>query len=332
MFTRPADLADDVVSAVVQDAWELTIRRIDYAPVGFGSYHWHAWADEDPWFVTVDDLVTGRSDLGTSPAERARRLAAALLSARALRDQGLAFVVAPMPTADGRILQIVQERWAVTVYPFVDGHSHQWGAYSRNADRRAVLELLVALHETSGTARDVAIQDDFAIPHRDDLSSSIADLSTTWTEGPYGEPARQLVDRHVASLDDRFTRYDRLAVSAAGDAERMVLTHGEPHAANTINTGSGMVLIDWDTALIAPRERDLWSLALEEPASLHHYATKASVPPMPELLELYRLRWDLTEISLYVALFRAPHTDTADTRTAWNGLRHSLQALSALPS
>ena len=60
--------------------------------------------------------------------------------------------------------------------------------------------------------------------------------------------------------------------------------------------------------------------------------TKASVPPMPELLELYRLRWDLTEISLYVALFRAPHTDTADTRTAWNGLRHSLQALSALPS
>ena len=32
MFTRPADLADDVVSAVVQNAWELTIRRIDYAP------------------------------------------------------------------------------------------------------------------------------------------------------------------------------------------------------------------------------------------------------------------------------------------------------------
>ena len=136
------------------------------------------------------------------------------------------------------------------------------------------------------------------------------DLSTAWTEGPYGEPARQLVDRHVARIDDRFTRYDRLAVSAAGDAERMVLTHGEPHAANTINTGSGMVLIDWDTALIAPRERDLWSLAFEEPASLHHYATKAGVPPMPDLLELYRLRWELTEVSLYVALFRAPHTDT----------------------
>jgi spectinomycin phosphotransferase len=332
VFTRPDELADDVVSAVVQEAWELTIQRIDYAPVGFGSYHWHAWADADRWFVTVDDLVTGRSDLGASPSERARRLAAALFSTRALRDEGLTFVVAPMPTADGTILQIVEERWAVTLYPFVDGYSHQWGAYSTSADRRTVVELLVALHEVSGTARDDAMQDDFAIPERDDLLSSLADLSTAWRDGPYGGPARQLVDRHAARVEARFARYDLLAAAATGQSERMVLTHGEPHAANTINTGSGVVLIDWDTALVAPRERDLWALALEEPASLHHYATEASVTPTPDLLELYRLRWDLTEVSLYVALFRAPHTDTADTRVAWNGLRHSLQALSALPS
>ena len=101
MFTRPADLADDVVSAVVQEAWQLRIGRIDYAPVGFGSYHWHAWADEDRWFVTADDLVTGGSHLGTSPKERARRLAAALGTAGVLRADGMTFVVAPTPTVDG---------------------------------------------------------------------------------------------------------------------------------------------------------------------------------------------------------------------------------------
>jgi hypothetical protein len=84
--------------------------------------------------------------------------------------------------------------------------------------------------------------------------------------------------------------------------------------------------------LIAPRERDLWSLTLEEPASLHHYAAMAGVTPLPNLLELYRLRWDLAEVSVYVSLFRAPHADTADTRVVWDGLRHSLQALSAPPS
>ena len=91
MFTRPADLADDVVCAVVTEAWEIAIRQIDYTPAGFGSYHWNAWTDEDRWFITVDDLLTGRFDLGASPAERARRLAGALCSARILRDEGLAF-------------------------------------------------------------------------------------------------------------------------------------------------------------------------------------------------------------------------------------------------
>jgi spectinomycin phosphotransferase len=332
MFTRPADLADDIVAAVVREAWELRIRRIDYAPVGFGSYHWHAWADGDRWFVTVDDLVTGGSHLGNSSTERARRLAAALCSARILRDEGLAFVVAPIPTTEGKIHQIVAARWAVGLYPFIDGCSRPSGAYRTNADRRAVVELLAALHETSGAARDHAMQDDFAIPHRDDLLSSLSDLSAAWTEGPYGQPARQLIDQHAARLDDRFARYDSLTRAAAGQPERMVLTHGEPHAANTINTESGLVLIDWDSALLAPRERDLWSLAVEEPASLLHYTAKAGVTPLPDLRELYLLRWDLTEVSLYVALFRAPHADTADTRVAWDGLCHSLQTLSALPS
>ena len=262
MFTQPADLADDVLSAVVQDAWQLKIRRIDYAPVGFGSYHWHAWTDQDRLFVTADDLVGSGSHLGTSPTERARRLAAGLCSARALRDEGLTFVVAPIPTADGEILKLVEERWAFALYPFIDGSSAQYGAYATAAERHAVIELLATLHQTRAAAHDHALHEDFAIPQRDYLAASLADMSAAWTEGPYGEPARQLVDRHAVQLDDRFARYDRLAAAAADRPELMVLTHGEPHAANTITTDSGRVLIDWDTALIAPRERDLWSLAL----------------------------------------------------------------------
>ena len=189
MFTRPTDLADDVVSAVVEDAWQLSVRRIDYAPVGFGSYHWHVRADGDRWFVTADDLIAGGSHLGASPDERARRLAAALSSARVLRNDGLTFVVAPIPTAEGEIHQLVEERWAVALYPLIEGYSPQSGSHTTSAARRAVVELLMALHETSGAARNYALQDDFAIPCRDDLLASFSNLSAAWTEGPYGEPS-----------------------------------------------------------------------------------------------------------------------------------------------
>jgi aminoglycoside phosphotransferase (APT) family kinase protein len=39
-----------------------------------------------------------------------------------------------------------------------------------------------------------------------------------------------------------------------------VLTHGEPHPGNLIQVGSRWMLVDWDTTLVAPPERDLWLL------------------------------------------------------------------------
>lgn len=43
-----------------------------------------------------------------------------------------------------------------------------------------------------------------------------------------------------------------------------------------------------------------------------------------DALRLYRLRWDLTEIALYVTELCLPHADTADTREAWDGLQDYL--------
>ncbi|WP_432843998.1 phosphotransferase family protein [Dactylosporangium sp. CA-092794] len=45
--------------------------------------------------------------------------------------------------------------------------------------------------------------------------------------------------------------------SVPADPPGLVLTHGEPHPGNTMRTGGGWLLIDWDTALLAAPERDL---------------------------------------------------------------------------
>jgi len=43
-----------------------------------------------------------------------------------------------------------------------------------------------------------------------------------------------------------------------------------------------------------------------------------------EALGLYRERWALAEICAYVAEFRRPHEETADTRSSWKELREYL--------
>jgi aminoglycoside phosphotransferase (APT) family kinase protein len=161
-----------------------------------------------------------------------QRLSASLNTAWALREAGMDFVVAPVRTSAGAIVEPAGARFAAALYPFVE-----------RDDRRP---------------------------------------------------------------------------------ERMIVTHGEPHRANTIITADGVALIDWDTALIAPPERDLWTLIAEDPSIVEEYEARTGTTPRPELVELYALSWDIAEISIYVAGFRQPHRDTEDTRLAWTALEHHL--------
>jgi spectinomycin phosphotransferase/16S rRNA (guanine(1405)-N(7))-methyltransferase len=77
-------------------------------------------------------------------------------------------------------------------------------------------------------------------------------------------------------------------------------------------TAGGWVLIDWDTAMAAPPERDLWSLDPGDGSILEAYADLTGVIPQPLMLDLYRLRWDITDIAVDVSRFRRAHTGTAE--------------------
>lgn len=104
----------------------------------------------------------------------------------------------------------------------------------------------------------------------------------------------------------------------------MVLTHGEPHIENVILTATGPMLIDWDTTMVAPPERDLWMLESGDGTVIDTYTRVTGTQVLPSMLDLYRLRWDLTEVAIYTALFRQPHTDDTDARESWKNLNSYL--------
>jgi spectinomycin phosphotransferase len=322
---RPEGLSDARVATALRDGWALEPTALDYQPVGFGSYHWRAEAG-GAWFVTVDDLDAKRRRLDDPPGEAWRRLTAALATARALADAGLGFVAAPRPTATGDVLWPVDGRYALALYPWVEGEVYAWGAYANRRERLAVLDLLVALHGAPAALAATALADDFAVEHRDRLTAALADLATPWDTGPFGEPTRRLLERHAEALARALDHYDRLVATVAEAGGPHVLTHGEPHRANTITTAAGVVLIDWDTTLVAPPERDLWALAHDDPAILDDYRARTGVAPRPEVADLYRRRWDLTDVAIYSGRFHSPHAEGEDSRHAFGYLGHYLAA------
>jgi hypothetical protein len=329
VFTRPQDLTDEQVRDAVARGWGLEVTGVEHAPVGFGSHHWWVTtADGCRWFATADDLRLRRHTDDEPLAAPFGRLHAALTTATTLRENGLDWVVAPRRTRAGAVVEPLGEAYALAVYPAVEGSGFGWGAFEDAAHRQAVLDRLVELHGVDG-CRGAAGTDDLGRALLAGLRALLADPGERWESGPFGPDAWRLVVERgeaLANLLDRFT-----TLVAETDPARFVLTHGEPHRANTVLTEEGVVLVDWDTCLLAPRERDLWMLVGEDPGILGTYEVRTGMTLHPRLLEAYRLRWALADVESCVRDLRAPHGDDEDARTAWAALRGVLDPASTSP-
>ncbi len=324
MFTRPPDIPDSTIVDVLSEVWGIDVFGVDYAPVGFGSHHWRTRGGSTDWFVTVDDLDAKRRDQSEAPDETRKRLIAALAAAKDLAARGLGFVVAPRLTVHGSVAYALTARYVVAVYPAVPGHTFDYGSYDSRADRFEVLNLLVELHATPRDWVPSAWADDLAISNRDDLETALGSLETPWPSGPFGDMTRQLLHQHAAAVTAALPAYDNQAALVLARPERTVVTHGEPHRANTIVAEQGRLLIDWDTALIAPPERDLWELITEDPAIAQEYTKRTGTPILNEVVDLYRMSWDLNEIAIYVSQFRQEHVLCEDTEESWTNLQRFL--------
>lgn len=119
------------------EGWGVEPHSVEYLPVGAGSYHWSVVDQRGTaWFVKVDDL--GVEDAGRDDAfDRLGRSFGAALALR--RDAGLDFVLAPTRTATDAAVWRLTSRYALSVFPMLEGVAGHFGAH-RPEDRVEVIE------------------------------------------------------------------------------------------------------------------------------------------------------------------------------------------------
>jgi spectinomycin phosphotransferase/16S rRNA (guanine(1405)-N(7))-methyltransferase len=213
-------------------------------------------------------------------------------------------------------------------------HSALAAAFALRHDggaRDGALDLVVRLHGATAVAAGHADRDIGPLRQRDNITDALRSLDQPWLTGPWGEPCRHLLGDHASGVERLVAHYDALACAVLANEERMVITHGEPHAGNVMVSDGKYLLVDWDTALIAPPERDLWELDPGDGSVVDAYAAHTGNDIDPNALIFYKLWFDLDEIGSYVALFRAEHDDTADTRESWTNLGHFLRPAERWP-
>lgn len=304
-----APFDDITVATVLRDEWGLAVEAIAYAAVGYGSYHWWVTAVGRRWFVTADGMDAPRPVVAAY--ELADRLAA----------DGLGFVRAPHRAPDGRVVAPAGNWW-LSVWPWIEGRTATDGRYERAEDLGGVLERLRLLHEHPVPEHESKLVDDLTLPGRSELLDVVDRLGdrTLDRKGPYAAETAARVADHAARLRADVARYDTIAEARATNPTPFVVTHGEPHAANVVHTADGPVLIDWDTARIAPRERDLWSLVGHDGWEQWY----GDVDVSDDVVELYRLQWDLSEVADYAGPLLRADERTADLDVAFDAVRRLL--------
>ncbi len=331
MLSRPDDISDDAILAAVRQWWGIDAKEAKHSPVGFGSHHWTVTvADCSRRFVTVDDLR--RKDfLGTDRKTAYQSLCAAFTLAHALHEAGHAWVVAPLVDISGEVLRPLAENYSIAVFPHLLGDAPEH--YTTDDERSRVITMLTDLHKAPRRLQTLARRETFALPNRGSLGAALGSIDEGWSGGPYSEPARELLGQHSSGVQRVLSDYDRLVAGALVDEAGWTLTHGEPHSANVLRTRGGLRLIDWDTVLVAPPERDLWMLLPDGPDVIaQEYVNSTGHQLKPDLLHLYALWWDLSEVGGYLAYFSGPHTDSDDTWESWHNLQMFIAADQRWPS
>ena len=326
MKALPDEFDAGALGSLLACGWGFELEAADYAPLGFGSYHWVVRDREGTsGFVTVDDL-DAKAWLGDTRESAFEGLTRAFDTAVALRAAGLGFVVAPILTSLGESVRRVGLRHSLALFPLVAAGPSEWREYEA-AERAAIVALLAELHRATPLAASVAASVGLDLPGRRHLEAGLRELNQTWVGGPYSEPAREALADNARGVAAAIDSADRLAADVGSRNGDWVVTHGEPHAGNVMRAGESYQLVDWDTVALAPPERDLWMVLGDTAAEADSYADATGRRVDDVAADFFRLIWDLKDIAEYLNALRSPHGETEDTLKTYEGLRNSASRL-----
>jgi spectinomycin phosphotransferase len=245
----PPNLSFETIVAMVGDVYQRQASHVSFLPIG---------ADVNSAVYRVDT-----SD-GEAYLLKLRRIGFDPIAVEIpafLHAQGLDMVMAPLPTAQGQ-LWASEHNFVWILYPFFEGSNGyeaplsdaQWSALGRTLRgvHGAVLPLPLASRvpreRYSARWREIVRVFDAqvgAFSFNDPLAQ---DLATFWAT------------KHV-EIGAMVERTERLGQTLAERADAFALCHGDLHPGNVLlSAHDTLTIVDWDTALFAPKEHDLMLL------------------------------------------------------------------------
>lgn len=237
------------IVASLQTHYGLDVASLAYLPIGHDMR-------ADVYEVVARDGSSSFLKIRSGPVNEA-----SLLVPRALLERGVRDVVVPLPTRSSNLwCPLDGDRdCSVVLYPYIRGENGKIAGLSDD-QWRAFGTALRAVHDSGLEERlhGLLPSETFALPSAALVRRLTALVECTEFESPAAVRLATFWRENVARIDALLDRAEELGRALQAKSFELVLCHTDIHAANLLIGDDGRVwLVDWDSPLIALRERDL---------------------------------------------------------------------------
>lgn len=234
------------IVACLREAYALPVVQVAFLPLGadLATAVYRAVADDgSAYFLKL---------------RRGSFHAATVQLPHMLSQRGMAQLIAPRPTQTGALWTQLNSFTAV-LFPFVAGqHGFAQALSERHwTELGAALRMLHAMDVPPALARTIP-REDYGAQWRAQVTAYQALVAMRQFDEPAAAQLARLLTEQDATIRQIVARAGQLGRALAAQPPEQCLCHGDIHAGNVLIDGADQLrIVDWDTLIFAPKERDL---------------------------------------------------------------------------
>jgi spectinomycin phosphotransferase len=246
MLEKP-DVQDEKIVACLQDEYGLRVVQVAFLPLGadLNTAVYRAIADDETlYFVKLRRGVFDETSVALP---------------KFLSDQGILQIIAPLTTKTGQLWTSL-DAFKLILYPFVEGRN----GYETDLSDRHWFDFGTALKSIHTIQVPPALTrriqwETFSPQWREIVKTFLERVeSDAFNDDPVAVKLAAYLKSKRDKVLDLVGRAERLAQALRARPPEFVLCHADVHAGNIlIDPNESLYIVDWDTPLFAPKERDL---------------------------------------------------------------------------
>ncbi len=245
MLIKP-DLKDERIIACLRDAYGLTVEKIAFLPLG---------ADFN---TAVYQVATSSQVDYFLKLRRGKFIEASVSVPKYLAGLGIRQVIPPLASKTGQLWASLASFKAI-LYPYVEGlngveaklSDKQWNQFGATMKKFHSIDIPIAI--TNDVPRET-----FSSKWRETVKAFLERIENEVFEEPVAVKMALFLKSKSSEILKLVERAEKLAITIQKQPLEYILCHADIHGWNLIiDKEDALYIVDWDTLIFAPVERDL---------------------------------------------------------------------------